>query len=114
MNNRIANATCVILGIVFMFISVRSLLHHQYEYYNRVKQMWIPSFLMLLVGAWFVIYGLIALVRGGELHPQAPLEHPPLNTPNPIPRPDEAEQEQPDEESKKSGTIPLSMFGRGR
>ena len=50
----------------------------------------------------------------GELHPQAPLEQPPLNTPNPIPRLDEAEQEQPDEESKKSGTIPLSMFGRGR
>ena len=50
----------------------------------------------------------------GELHPQAPLEKPPLNTPNPIPRPDEAEQEQPDEETKKSGTIPLSMFGRGR
>ena len=50
----------------------------------------------------------------GELHPQAPLEQPPLNTPNPIPRPDEAEQEQPDEEPKKSGTIPLSMFGRGR
>jgi hypothetical protein len=50
----------------------------------------------------------------GELHQQAPLEQPPLNTPNPVPRPDEAEQEQPEEEPKKSGTIPLSMFGRGR
>jgi hypothetical protein len=50
----------------------------------------------------------------GELPQQAPLGQPPLNTPNPIPRPDEAEQEQPDEEPKKSGTISLSMFGRGR
>ena len=51
----------------------------------------------------------------GELHPQAPLEQPtPLNIPNPVPRPAEAEQEQPKEESKNSGTIPLSMFGRGR
>jgi hypothetical protein len=50
----------------------------------------------------------------GELHQQAPLEQPPLNTPNPVPRPDEAEQEQPKGESKNAGTIPLSMFGRGR
>jgi hypothetical protein len=50
----------------------------------------------------------------GEPQPDALLGQPPLNTPNPIPRPDEAEQEQPDEEPKKSGTIPLSMFGRGR
>jgi hypothetical protein len=50
----------------------------------------------------------------GELHQQAPLEQPPLNTSNPVPRLDEAEQEHPEEEPKKSGTIPLSMFGRGR
>jgi hypothetical protein len=47
--------------------------------------------------------------------PDAPLGQPtPLNIPNPVPRPDGAEQEQPEEEPKKSGTIPLSMFGRGR
>jgi hypothetical protein len=50
----------------------------------------------------------------GELQPDAPLEQSPLNIPNPVYRPDEAEQQQPDEEPKKSGTIPLSMFGRGR
>jgi hypothetical protein len=47
-----------------------------------------------------------------EMHPQAPLEQPAPNTPNPVHRPAEAEQEQPEEEPKKSGTIPLSMFGR--
>ena len=45
----------------------------------------------------------------GELHPDAP-----LNIPTPVHRPDEAEQEQPKGEAKNSGTIPLSMFGRGR
>ena len=45
----------------------------------------------------------------GELHPDAP-----LNIPTPVHRPDEAEPEQPKEEAKNSGTIPLSMFGRGR
>jgi hypothetical protein len=51
----------------------------------------------------------------GEPQPDAPLGQPtPLNIPNPVPRPDEAEQEQPKGESKNSGTIPLSMFGRGR
>ena len=45
----------------------------------------------------------------GELHPDAP-----PNIPIPVHRPDEAEQEQPKGEAKNSGTIPLSMFGRGR
>ena len=45
----------------------------------------------------------------GESHPDAP-----LNIPTPVHRPDEAEQEQPKGEAKNSGTIPLSMFGRGR
>lgn len=50
-----------------------------------------------------------------EPHPHAPLEQPmPVDSPNPAHRPDEAKQEQPKEESKNSGTIPLSMFGRGR
>jgi uncharacterized membrane protein len=63
MNNRIANATCVILGIVFMFIAVRSLLHHQYDYYSIAKRVWIPYVAMLFLGAWFLVYGLIGLVR---------------------------------------------------
>ena len=46
---------------------------------------------------------------GGELHPDAP-----PNIPIPVHRPDEAQQEQPKGEAKNSGTIPLSMFGRGR
>ncbi|MGB9244816.1 MAG: hypothetical protein WCC03_15810 [Candidatus Acidiferrales bacterium] len=44
-----------------------------------------------------------------ELHPDAP-----LNIPTPVHRPDEAKQEEPKGEAKNSGTIPLSMFGRGR
>jgi hypothetical protein len=47
-----------------------------------------------------------------EMHPQAPLEQPAPNTPNPVHRPAEAEQEQPEEEPKKSGKMGLSMFGR--
>ena len=38
----------------------------------------------------------------------------PLKIPNPGPGPDEAKQEQAKEGSQNSGTIPLSMFGRGR
>jgi hypothetical protein len=49
-----------------------------------------------------------------EPHPHATPEQPtPVDIPNPVHRPDEAKQE-PKEESKNSGTIPLSMFGRGR
>ena len=44
-----------------------------------------------------------------ELHPDAP-----LNIPTPVHRPDQAEQEQPKGEAQNPGTIPLSMFGRGR
>ena len=43
----------------------------------------------------------------GDLHPDAPLNIP-------VHRPDEAEREEPKGEAKNSGTIPLSMFGRGR
>ena len=51
----------------------------------------------------------------GEPQPDAPLGQPtPVDIPNPVHRPDEAKQEQPKGESKNSGTIPLSMFGRGR
>jgi hypothetical protein len=50
-----------------------------------------------------------------EPQPHAPLEQPAaLNIPTSVHRPDEAEQEQPRGEAKNSGTIPLSMFGRGR
>jgi hypothetical protein len=50
-----------------------------------------------------------------EPHPHAPLEQPtPVDIPNPVHRPDETNQELPKGESKNSGTIPLSMFGRGR
>jgi|SRR5215469_1432584 len=49
----------------------------------------------------------------GEPHPHPPLEQPtPLNTPNPVLRLDEAEQEQPKGQPKQSGKIGLSMFGR--
>ena len=44
----------------------------------------------------------------GDLHPDAP-----VNIPTPVHRPDEAEQEEAKGEAN-SGTIPLSMFGRGR
>lgn len=49
----------------------------------------------------------------GEPQPAPPLGEPtPLNNPNTVFRPDETEQKQPEEESKKSGKIGLSMFGR--
>ena len=51
----------------------------------------------------------------GEPHPHAALEQPAsLNIPTPVHPADEVEQEQPKGESKNSGTIPLSMFGRER
>jgi len=63
MNSRIPNIACVLVGIVFLFVSVRSLLQHQYDYYNSVKHIWISYFAMLALGVWFVVYGLIGLVR---------------------------------------------------
>jgi hypothetical protein len=41
-----------------------------------------------------------------------PVRSAPLNIPNRVFRPDETEQKQPEEGSKKSGKIGLSMFGR--
>jgi hypothetical protein len=63
MKSRIPSIACVLVGVVFLFVSVRSLLHHQYDYYNSVKQIWISYFAMLALGVWFVVYGLIGLVR---------------------------------------------------
>lgn len=49
----------------------------------------------------------------GEPQPAPPLgRSAPLDIPNTVFRPDETEQKQPEEESKKSGKIGLSMFGR--
>jgi len=62
-NSRIPNIACVLVGIVFLFVSVRSLLHHNYEYYCFDKQIRIPSVSVLFLGAWFVLYGLIGLVN---------------------------------------------------
>ena len=48
-----------------------------------------------------------------EPHPDAALGQPtPLNIPNPVPRQNEVEQDQPKEEPKQSGRMGLSMFGR--
>ena len=63
MKSHASNVAFMILGAVFLFISARSLFHHQYEYFDSFRQVWISYVFWIPLGIWFFLYGLIGLVR---------------------------------------------------
>jgi TRAP-type C4-dicarboxylate transport system permease small subunit len=66
MKNRTSNIMFVLVGILLLFVSTRSLLHHHYDYFDSVGQMWIPYFALLLLGVWIFLCGLVGLVRNAR------------------------------------------------
>jgi hypothetical protein len=66
MGIRALNIASMVLGLLFMVVSVRLLLRHQYEFFGRARGggVWISSFFPLIFGLWFFVYGLIGLLRG--------------------------------------------------
>jgi hypothetical protein len=66
MGIRALNTASMVLGLLFMVVSVRLLLHHQYEFFSRARGggVWISSFFPFLFGLWFFVFGLIGFVRG--------------------------------------------------
>jgi hypothetical protein len=63
MRNRALNIAFMVLGALALFLSTRSLLHHEYEYFDKLRQSWISTFFLLVCGVWCFLFGLIGLIR---------------------------------------------------
>jgi hypothetical protein len=63
MENRGWNIVYMAVGLVCLLISVPQLFHHHYEYFDSFEGGWVPYLAFFLAGAWFVVFGLIGLVR---------------------------------------------------
>jgi hypothetical protein len=65
MTARTSNIAYMVLGLLLVLIYVFALLHHQYEFFDDSFEEagWISYLFFLLGGVWFVVFGLIGLVR---------------------------------------------------
>jgi len=63
MNSRIPSIAYVVFGLFCLLISVPQLFHHHYEYFDSFEGGWVSYLFFLLGGVWFLVYGLIGLVR---------------------------------------------------
>jgi hypothetical protein len=61
--SKVLNALGMIAGGVAMFFGIRFLLHHQYSLYSERTKHMIPTVVILLVGLWLFLVGLIGFMR---------------------------------------------------
>lgn len=66
MRTDVLNIVYVAFGLLFSFISIRALMHHEYEYFTRLRQMRIPYWFLLLFGVCILLLGVIGLVRASK------------------------------------------------
>jgi len=60
---KILNSIGMIAGCVAMFFGIRFLLQHQYSIYSVRTHHMIPTVVILLVGVWLFVVGLIGFMR---------------------------------------------------
>jgi len=60
---KIQNGASMVVGGALMFLSIRSLLHHQSIFFSSKGQKMVPTFIPALLGAWLLVFGLLGFIQ---------------------------------------------------
>jgi hypothetical protein len=60
---KVLNAAGMLAGGVAIILGTRLLLLHQYSIYSARRQHWIPTIVVVLIGVWLFVVGLVGFIR---------------------------------------------------